>query len=468
MAGRALLALVLVAGAVAVVFWRPERPPPVDPPPEPSAGDLVAALEGGDRSAQPRLVAKGAEGIAALGARLLDSDRGILELAPKEDDPRDRLIAALEAFGPAAEPALARVLKSLPAKAQRIAAALEAIGAKSKEALDALLFQLDEPGNEVASALAKAGSAAIPGLAAALRDDERCEGAARALVALGATAELRAALAPQAPSKSRAAAARALGDIRDPAAPDALLAMVIDEEDDGIVRAAANGLCGIGTDEPLLERTRALSDRGPVFEGAVERKAAAFLLRAVREEEMQRDAFAAFARVGPLPPEAVPLAKKALATEARGQAADALGNGCDDPEVSPLLFALAMEDRSPYVRIAAGEAYWRLGGDGPEVIPILVAELPLKADLDSTKRNAASRALARFGAVAVPALVDALDTDDDFARDQAATALYDIGKPVHAGEERLRELADSQSVKVSEQARRILDWLATLPQGGGS
>jgi HEAT repeat protein len=473
MAGRVLLVLALLVGAVVVLFWRPARPPPPDVPRAPTAADLVVALEEGDASVLPKILALKQEGIAALEQRLAASGRGILDLAPRKDDPRDRLIAALEAFGPAAEPALVRVLKALPGKAARIAAALEAIGAKSPEAIEALLHVLQRD-HEIESALSKAGSAAIAGLAEALLDEERCDGAARALAALGAKAELRAALAPDAPPKSRAAAARALGDVRDAAAKDALLAMVVEEENDEIVAAAASGLCGIGAEDALLERARALTGKGPVFDGAVERKSEAFLLRAARDEdeEMRRGAFGGFARVGRLPPEAVPLAKKALAGKAREEAAEALGNGCDDPEVPALLLALAKEDKDPYVRIRAGEAYWRLGGDAQEVIPILVAELPLKADLHhlvgSMKQNAASKALRRLGAVAVPALVEALDTDDDFARDQAATALFEIGKPVHAGEARLRELAASQSAKVSDQAKRLLEWLANLPHGPGS
>ncbi len=461
MAGRAVLVLALVAGAIAVFFWRPERRSPPEPPWEPTA-DLVTALEEGNLSALSELLARKQAGIAAIEERLLESK------APKEDDPRDRLISGLEAFGKPAEPALVRVLKQLPVKSRRIARALRTIGAGSPEAIEALLPHLNEPGDEVAAALVKAGPGAIPGLSAALRDEGRCDRAASVLEKLGATAELRAALAPEAPSKSRAAAARARGDARDAAAQDALLAMVVEKEKGEIVRAASDGLCGIGALEPLLDRTRALDDRVPVFDGATDRKSEAFLLLAVRDEGMQGDAFAAFARLEPLPPEVAPLAKKALAGDARREAAEALGRGSDDPEVPPKLLALAKEDRSPYVRIAAGEAYWRLGGDAQEVIPILVAELPLKADAGSTKRNAASMALARMGAVAVPALVDALDTDDDFARDQAATALLDIGRPVHAGEARLRELAASQSTKVSEQAQRLLDWLASLPEGPGS
>jgi HEAT repeat protein len=135
--------------------------------------------------------------------------------------------------------------------------------------------------------------------------------------------------------------------------------------------------------------------------------------------------------------------------------------------VPPLLLALCREDPDPYVRIRAAAAYWRLGGDARDVIPILVAELPLGAE-DPTKPNAASRALARMGAAAVPALVEALDTDDDLARDRAAAALRDIGRPVHAGEARLKELAASRSAKVAEAAQRILDWLAKLPEGPGS
>lgn len=462
MAGRAVLVLALVAGAIAMFFWRPERRSPPEPPWQPTA-DLVTALEEGDLSALSELLARKHAGIAAIEERLL---------SPIEDDPRERLISGLEAFGEPAEPALVRVLQRLPVKSRRIARALRTIGASSPEAIEALLAQLDEPGDEVAAALVKAGPRAIPGLGAALRDEARCERAASALVALGATAELRAALAPEAPPKSRAAAARALGDARDATAQEALLAMVVEKEKDEIVAAAASGLCGIGAVELLLGRTRALDDRGPVFQGATDRKSEAFLLLAVRDEGMQAAAFAAFARLGPLPPEVVPLARKALAGDARREAADALGQGCDDPEVPALLLALAKGDQSPHVRIAAGEAYWRLGGDAQEVIPILVAELPLKADLHhlvgSMKRNAASKALGRLGAVAVPALVEALDTDDDFARDQAAEALFQIGRPVHAGERRLRELAASQSVKVSEQAKRVLDWLAGLPDGPGS
>src|SRR5512139_2628571 len=110
MAGRVLLVLALLVGAAVVLFWRPARHPAPDVPREPTAADLVLALEEGDASVLPRLLALGQGGIAALEQRLSGSSRGILELVPRKDDPRDRLISALEAFGNAAEPALVRVL----------------------------------------------------------------------------------------------------------------------------------------------------------------------------------------------------------------------------------------------------------------------------------------------------------------------------------------------------------------------
>lgn len=70
-----------------------------------------------------------------------------------------------------------------------------------------------------------------------------------------------------------------------------------------------------------------------------------------------------------------------------------------------------------------------------------------------------------MGGAAVPALVEALDTEDDFARAQAAAALLDIGSAAHAGEARLRELAASDRAGVREAAQGILDRLARLPGG---
>lgn len=473
MALRILVVLSLAAVALAVFFRPAPRSPGVgDGPQSLPAEDLVAALERGEAGACERLLAHGPEGMRALEARLTDSSRGILELLPREEDPRDRLIAALAAFGPAAEPPLVRLLDALPAKAPRIAAALESLCARSEAAIAGLLARLGQPCDEIASALVKAGPAAIPGLREALLDGERCEGAARALGALGATAELRAALAPGAPPASRAAAARALGDARDALAADALLALLADgEEDDDVAQAAAGALCAIGAEGPLLERTQALFDKGPVFDGAADRKAVPFLLRAAADadEDIRTRAFDALAGLGPLPAEAVPLAKAALAGGARRAAAAALGEGCADAEVPSLLAALAAEDADPYVRIAAGEACWRLGGDPAQVIPVLVAELPLKSHLHRllghTGRNAASKALGRMGGAAVPALVEALDTEDDFARAQAAAALLDIGSAAHAGEARLRELAASDRAGVREAAQGILDRLARLPGG---
>lgn len=469
--GVVLLAAVLAVVAVLVFARRTVAPGPAVPVETGEA--LVTALERGDPSALPRLVARGAEGITALEARLGDSSRGVLELLPPQNDPRDRLIAALEAFGEPAEPALVRLFGAIPAKARRLARALETIGAHSPEAIAALLDQLDEPGEEVASALAKAGPASVPGVTAALRDEKRCEGAARTLAKIGAAAVLQAALAPAEPLTTRVAAARAMGEAGDAEATGALLPLLADGEESGLVRAAAGALLRLrpADPRPLLEAARGLADPGPVFDGAEDVRSLPFLLMAAQESDagLQRRAYEALARLGPLPAEAVPRAKAALAGPARASAAAALGNGCDDPEVPPTLLRLAREDKDAYVRVSAGEACWRLGGDAQAVIPILVAELPRKADLHylvgSVMRNAASKALARMGAPAVPALIEALETGDDFARDQAAKALYDIGWPVHAGEARLRELAAlAAESKVREQAQRLLDWLATLPQ----
>jgi len=457
--------LPLVAGGVAVVaaalLWpRRERPAPGPPEDRPSVATLVDRIEAEDAGALPLLVERGEAGIAELVARLTRPGDGSFQIWPPRRDPDPLLIGALTAFGKRAEPALLQALAARPSNVRAVARAFASLGCDSEEVVAALLPHLAR--EEVADALVVAGPGAIPGLAEALGDEARCRGAARALSRLGAFDWLRRFLSTGADWRVRAIVA---GMLADPGSREALSALVNDEEDFDVLRAACESLLKLGPSEyaPLLDRARLLTfNQAALFEAAANVRGVDFLVLAARDAGMQAGAFRAFDWIGaPMPREAALLAKAALGGgPARGDAAGALGEGCDDPEVPPMLLALAREDGDTLVRVAAAEAYARLGGDASLVIPILVQALPHKAHLHhlvgTAKRNAASRVLGTLGAPAVPALVEALDTDDDFAREQAVKALHDIGRPVAAAEGRLRELASSGKPGVSEAAQGLL------------
>ncbi len=109
--------------------------------------------------------------------------------------------------------------------------------------------------------------------------------------------------------------------------------------------------------------------------------------------------------------------------------------GPDGKETIPTMIKLT-KDKDDAVRRKAVFALGRLAGDPSKTIDVLVEAF---GDEKEDVRQAAGEALSKFGAAAVPALIELLKVKSAGARIQAATSLGDIGSDAKAAVPALRE-----------------------------
>lgn len=126
------------------------------------------------------------------------------------------------------------------------------------------------------------------------------------------------------------------------------------------------------------------------------------------------------------------------------------------PAEAVALLVDSLGDPSWRVRKAAVERLTALDDSAGPVHALVRA---LADGENSGRRNAALEALTRFGAVAVPVLVEASRDDDVDVRKQAVDALAAIGAPAAA--ERLLELLDDPDANVRASAAEALGALGT-------
>jgi len=230
----------------------------------------------------------------------------------------------------------------------------------------------------------------------------------------------------------RKAAAKALGEIRDPAAVPALEKALVDDEAWGVRIAAAKALGEIRDPAavPALEKAlgddeaREVREAAAAALGEIKGKAAVeALIRALGNEDNWVRITAARTLREMRNPATVEALLKALGDKAgnvRQAAAGALGWVKDQDIVEALLKALG--DKEWYVRTTAAGVLGAIKDSGS--IPALVKALD---DEDLFVREAAAAAL---GAIkdsgSIPALVKALGDEDFFVREAAAKALWEM------------------------------------------
>jgi len=310
---------------------------------------------------------------------------------------------ALVQIGKPAVPALIEALTS-PSNPVRIAActALGQIG--DPAAVPKLMKHLQDPAFNVriaaCTALGQIGDpSAVPALIASLDDRDISEAVTNALVQIGKPAVLALIEALTSPSnRVRRAACTALGEIGD---PDAVPALRVHAE---IMEEAQQALAMLGgTSMALQEAVRMLA----------EQSLWGVLCRALTSD-LVRDA------IVQLGSNAVPALMEALCDnnpKIRSAACTALGQIGDNTAVPKLIKCL--NDNAIYVRIAACTALGQIGD--PSAVPALIACLD-QQDVS----EAAANALVQIGKPAVPALIETLTNPSERVRIAACTALGQI------------------------------------------
>jgi HEAT repeat protein len=274
-------------------------------------------------------------------------------------------------------------------------------------------------------------------------------GAVEALGHLGAAdpetlQALREALNDEQP-QVRAGAAEALGRLgaADPQTLQALREALRDEN--LIVRVGAPlALRHLGaTDPETLQALReALRDEDPIVRagaaealgdlGAADLQTLQALREALRDEdpEVRADAAEALGRLGVADPQTLQTLREALRDEdpiVRARAAEGLGDlGAADPQTLQALRE-ALRDGDSIVRVSAAEALGRLGVADPQTLQTL--REALRNGNPMVRANAAW-ALGHLG-VADPQTLQTLREalrDDDWVRDAAFSALWEISK----------------------------------------
>lgn len=334
------------------------------------------------------------------------STRALIEvLRTADDELRKRATRAVTQIGEAAVGPLIEALQDGDRELKLGAAqALGEIGdARAVQPLIELLRHGDSDGlREAGHALGKMGKAAADLLLEALRDEN---------------------------GKVRREAARALGDIGDGRATEALTEVLQDDEDSDVREGAARALGEIGDGRAVQPLIKALRDQGSdVRRGAAEAlgnigdaQAAQPLIDALRDKDSEVH-IAAVEAVGQMGEPAVELLIQALLdddNEVRWGAVCALGEIGDARTVDALIEALVDEDA-----LVGEEAMRALSVIGEAAVYGLIEAL---GDENGKVRREAARALGEIRATAaLDALAEALVDSDPSVRDAARQALESI------------------------------------------
>lgn len=331
-----------------------------------------------------------------------------------EPNVRRAVVTSLANIGdPVGAPVLIEALNDPNADASARAAAAGALGAiATPEATAAMVKAVADYDIDVAKSaaagLARAGDAAAPAIAAALKNPDP---AVRARAA-EATAGLRTAgLATQALSDTdpavRAAAAASLGEVLSRA---------------NEIRTRLGGLAAASTPEQRAEAMRVLQQRGALMEVLRPGAPAGAAAGAITALQGQADAQDKDDKKKPFQDQIAKLNDPAVrAAEAKMAP---LADGASPAALAPLLKAI--RDTEGAVALAASDA---LGRVGAPAVPSLVAML---GDANDTVAYYASQALGQVGTPAVDALLPAAQPGKPAAR-WAAVALGEIRDPRAVG-----------------------------------
>lgn len=397
--------------------------------------------------------------LTAFASQKQDMSSLVEQLGDEDASVRDNAVKALGGIGELAVPVLIQALSDdnpfVRLEATRV---LGGIGKPAEHAVPALEKLLRDENVTIRIMAADAlcnidnsrGDTVIPVLMQALGDEDIVirHDAVSALARIGANTEaavpaLIVAFEDE-NSSVRAEAAEALARIGVPALP--ALIQALDNESSLVRGTAAYALGGIG--EPAKGAVPALADalrdertegtytvsfRAAVALVKIGQPAVPALIQALVDPSSLARANAAYALgevgyasggIGELAEEALPALIEMLRDkdkEARGRAAYALG-GIGEPAIPALIEALNHEDRD--VRSNAAYALGRIGEPAKDAVPVLMKAM----SNDDYVRLGAAEALGKIGEPAVPALVEALNHEDEDVRRNAASVLGKIGE----------------------------------------
>jgi HEAT repeat protein len=433
--------------------------------PQSTTSELIAQLS----HPNPQVQAKAVEQLGELGDRAAVEPILKLLVANSDRSLQWNIIRALEKLHDVrAIPGLILVLGTSDDYSSRFDAS-RALGSFGAEAVDLLLSELRNPNPEIRAGVADAlGRIKDPRTARALgvviQDsvDAVRETAAKALAEIGATEALNPLLkAATDPSPNvRAASMHALGTVNESKAVDAIVAGLKDPNP--FVRSSAARSLDGGLPEGLTPLIDALSDKDPSVRSAAVSslgsfkypQAAAALKEALNDSALtiRMDAVRALAKLGELDvrillplvrndkdslvrdeaaravaslgPTGVDALLQLTAADAQTRAAVATGLGASKDNRAIVGLEKFTHDGDLGVRLSAAHALGNIGT--AEAVPLMMV---LLKDPDRFVRNEVGNAIARVGAPALPALVDALHGDDAELRDSATHALSQIRAP---------------------------------------
>jgi HEAT repeat protein/mono/diheme cytochrome c family protein len=375
------------------------------------ADALLAALEDGDE-----LVRRyAAEALGRFGTQVSPGLIALLSTGRRARPHAEELLAAL---GEAVVPDLVRVLsEGGPAEQASAVRVLTKIGPRAEPAVPQLLEALRKAGAgaagvHVAAALGGVGKASVPPLTRLFEDTEDPrikELAGRALGFAGpdANAAVPALLGAlnDPSSRIRFTAAIALGEIGDERAVPALVDVLRKDTSRSVRMYCIRALATIGADGPGV--VPALID---VLGG---------------DDNLGAEAGRALAAIGPsaLPP--VIEAANHADPRIRAEAALVLGQLAGEPARTAPVLIQALRDLEASVADSAARA---LAGMGDSAVPHLIEAV--RSDEDPRARGYAALALGQASrpvAVAVPALIAALDDPEPTVQQLACWSLGKIG-----------------------------------------
>ena len=191
------------------------------------------------------------------------------------------------------------------------------------------------------------------------------------------------------------------------------------------------------------------------------------LIEALKDKDvvLSSRAASALGKIGPAAKAAAPALIATLKDKdrdfiTRSDAARALGKiGAEAKTVVPVLIQ-ALADKDLDVRLRAAEALGNIGPEARDAIPALRRAFQ-KNEGDLFLAPTIVSALGRMGKPAVPALIDALKSNQEFVREKAATALGKLGPEAREAVPNLIEMLKKDDWKDRQRACQTLGRIGT-------
>ncbi|NUQ64762.1 MAG: HEAT repeat domain-containing protein, partial [Pirellulales bacterium] len=124
---------------------------------------------------------------------------------------------------------------------------------------------------------------------------------------------------------------------------------------------------------------------------------------------------------------------------------------------------LALDDETPEVRVAAGDALGHLAGDAAAAIPVLARRAT--ADESAWVRSSAAETLAAMGPAAVPQLIETFRVGEKMVRIRASAVLAAIGADARSAVPVLKDALRKEPEDVRSRVAEALASIAALGPG---